>query len=327
MGDVRGVLLRTPVWVVILVGVLAGLGVGLLASAAQPTLYRAKGTLVVERGTQPLVGSAGDEALVRTFRALGNSDAVAESLIANLALPGSAKTFHDRVKVTTDGSAVLYVRADAPTEARAIQIVQQLGLELTKLVHDRFGQVTLGGREPLQIAVFDAPHALSDRVSPQTRRMLGWGALLGLVAGLLGANILASRRPPSLTIDQPPLLGEVGSEGGFDAVAGRLLEIARQEPFQTVVLVGDADAKVATGIAGALTERGQLTAVARAGEPGTRLEGLAARHAFVLVGAGALDPELAASADVVVAVTDGDSPGLDLLLGLYGVRLVGAVVA
>jgi capsular polysaccharide biosynthesis protein len=329
MDDVRGVLLRTPLWVLILLGVGAGIGVAAWVSATQPTLYRAEGTLVVERGTQPLPGGPANEGLVRTLRELGDSDAVSQTVIANLGLHESSGAFHDRVSVkTAPGAAVLKISADASDKTRAFQIVQQLGLVLTKLVRDRFGQVTPGGREPLQVAVFDPPHVLPHRVSPRVGRTLGWGALFGLVAGLLAANLVAARRAPRLRVEAPLLLGEVGSDDGFDGVAARLLELAQEHPFQTVVFAGDADARIAAGIVAALTDRGESAAWARGDEAdAAELAALAARNAFVLVGAPALDARLAAGADAVVAVTGGDLPPLDLLLGMRGVRLVGAVIA
>jgi capsular polysaccharide biosynthesis protein len=326
MNNARGVLLRTLLWVLVLVGIVAGLGVAALVGVLEPARYRAEGSLVVERGTQPLVGSHG---LIRTIRDLAGSDTVAQDVISTLALHETAAAFRDHVTVTEDDdSAVLLVRADTSDKPRSKEIVVQLGLVLTQLVHERFGQVSPTGGEPIQVAVLDQAHALPGRVSPNVWRNLGWGALFGLVAGLLAANLVATRRPPRLLVETPPVLGEVGSDAGFDRVAGRLLELANEHPFQTILVAGDADGRVATGVAASLAARGITSAWVRAADTdAVGLEGLAARNAFVLVAAPGLDTPFASDADAVLAVTDGSPPPLELILGLRGARLLGAVVA
>src|SRR5581483_10178292 len=165
-------------------------------------------------------------------------------------------------------------------------IVLQLGLLLTQLVHARFGQVSPAGGEPVQLAVLDQPHELSGRVAPNVWRDLSWGALFGLVAGLLVANAAAVRRPPKIAVETPPVLGEVSGRDGYDAVAERLLELARSRPFQTVVVAGDPEGRVARGVAAALAGRGATSTSARSADTdAAALDALAARHAFVLLGA------------------------------------------
>lgn len=213
--------------------------------------------------------------------------------------------------------------------AGAKAIALQLGLVLTQTVHERFGQAAVGG-EPVQVAVLDEAHTLPGRVSPNIPRNLGWGALFGLVAGLLAANVVATRRPPRLEVEAPPVLGEIGSDGGFDGVAASLLDLAKEHPFQTVVVAGDDDARVSTGVAAALTDRGESAVWVHAADtdaPG--LEALAARNAFVLVAASELDAWLASGADaVVMVVTESHRlPPLELALDLRGVRFLGSVVA
>lgn len=330
MDDLGGVLLRTPLVVLVLAGVVAGVGVAVLVGVLQQPRYRAEGSLVVERGTQPLTGGSSTRGLVLTVRDLARSEAVAQAVITNLALHESTASFREHVEVITDeGSAVLLIRADAGQRARAKAIALQLGLVLTQTVHERFGQAAVGG-EPVQVAVLDEAHALPGRVSPNIPRNLGWGALFGLVAGLLAANVAATRRPPRLEVEAPPILGEIGSDGGFDGVASRLLDLAKEHPFQTVVVAGDDDAGVSTGVAAALTDRGESAVWVRAADTDAAgLEALAARNAFVLVAASELDAGLASSADaVVMVVTESHRLApLELVLGLRGVRFLGSVAS
>jgi capsular polysaccharide biosynthesis protein len=313
--------------VLVLLGVGAGAAAAIGVGYLQQTRYRAEASLVVERGTQPLAGGASSHGLVVTIRDLANSESVAQAVITSLGLNESTAAYRDRVQVTIDDdSAVLLIRADASQRARAKAIALQLGLVVTQTVHVRFGQAAVGG-EPVQVAVLDAAHTLPGRISPNVRRNLGWGALFGLVAGLLAANAVAMRRPPRLVVEAPPVLGAVGSDGGFDGVAATLLALLAEHAFQTVVLAGDGDAHVSIGVARALTERGETAVWVRAADAeATTLQALASRNAFVLVAASELDARLAADADAVVAVTDGRSPPLELVFGLRGVPLLGVVV-
>jgi capsular polysaccharide biosynthesis protein len=313
----------------VLLGVGAGAAVALGVGATQQPRYRAEASLVVERGTQPLTGGAGSRGLVITIRDLAESATVSQAVITNLALHESVDAFRSRVRVTVDGeSPVLLIRADASRRDRAQAIAQQLGLVVTQTVHQRFGQAAVGG-EPVQAAVLDEAHALPGRVSPNVRRNLGWGALFGLIAGLLLANVVAARRPTTPAAEAPPLLGQVGPDGGFEQVAGALLSLAKQHPFQTVVVAGDDDAHASIGIARALTDRGETAAWALAADTdASAIDALAARNAFVLVAARELDARLAGHADAVVAVVpeSQSQPPLELVLGVRGVRLLGTVI-
>jgi len=323
MSGPRGVLVRTPLLVLLVAAVAAGVGVAGIVVALTPSRYRAESSLVVQRGTRP----ATTPGLVRTIRDLGASDTVAAGVIRNLDLKESTDAFRKRVVVTEDDdSAVLLLRADAGDGERAKSIALQLGLLLTQLVHERFGQVSPSGGEPVQLSVLDQPHVLPGRVTPNVWRDLGWGALFGLVGGLFVANFAARRRPPRLAVESPAVLGDLGRGDGFDAVAGRLLELADARPFQTVVVAGDTDGRVANGVAAALAARGvSSTSVASGDADAARLDALAARHVFVLV-ASALDTSEAPATDAAVAVTDGSPLPLELVLGLRGAPLLGAVV-
>ena len=298
-----------PAVVLVLAGIAVGVGVAAIVTVLQHTRYRAEASLVVQRGTQPVT----DHGLVRTVGDLARSDTVATDVARNLALHESTDALRTHMHVNEDqDSAFLLLSADANSRTLASQIVTQLGLVVTQAVRQRFGQVSPTGGEPVQVVLIDQPHVLPGHVSPNLRRNLGFGALFGLVAGLFLANLFAPRRPARVTIAPPPVLGS-----GADAVAGRLLELARATPFQTVAVAGDDDGSFAGEVADALAARGVTSARA---EDADALPGLAARNAFVLVGAGLADIP---PTDAVVALADGSPLPLELVTGLRGARFLG----
>jgi capsular polysaccharide biosynthesis protein len=307
--------------------VAAGLAAGLVAAYAQslrePTLYRAEMSLVVERGNQPLPGGAATSGLVSTFHKLIESNVVATNVIQNLALGESATTFLDRLSVAKSGnSAVLQIRVDDGDPGRATQIAQQLGLVFTQLVRERFGQQTSATTQPVQIAVFDPAHALPGKVSPRLWRDLGWGALFGLLGGLLVANVGARRRPPRRSVEGLRVLGDADAA---DAVADSLIELSARLPFQTVALAGDPEGIVTATVAHALAERGELTIWMRAADADAdELERLSARCAYVLVAGATLDPRL--SVDAAIAVTGPANVGIvESLFRQPGLRVLGTI--
>jgi capsular polysaccharide biosynthesis protein len=304
-------------------GLAAGLAAAFVQSLREPTLYRAETSLVVERGNQPLSGGAGTSGLVSTFRKLIETNVVATNVIQNLALGESASTLLHRLSVEQSGStSVLRLDVDDGDPVRATKIAQQLGLVFTQLVHNRFGQATSASVQPLAIAVFDPAHALPGKVSPHLRRDLAWGALLGLLAGLLVASFGARRPPEKRSIEGLRVLGDAGSA---DEVAASLIELSAQQPFQTVALAGDPEGWVTASVAHALAERGALTIWVRAADAdSSELERLAARCTYVLVAAAAIDPKL--SVDAAIAVTGPANVGLaESLLRQPGLRVLGTI--
>jgi capsular polysaccharide biosynthesis protein len=304
---------RWPLIVLIVaVGVAAGLGVAYAQSRREPTLYRAQTSLVVERGNQPLVGSEG---LISTLRRLVRSNVVATDVIGKLGLDESAAKLLHRLSVAKSGSsAVLRIQAEAGDPATATKIATQVGESFTQEVGAHFPAV--------QIAVFDPAHALPGKASPQRRRDLAWGALLGLLVGLLVANLGVRQRPEQRSLAGLRVLGDAGSP---DDLAKVLMELSVQLPFQTVALAGDPDGAVAASLAHALAERGALTIWVRAADAdGAELERLAARCAFVLVAGATFDPNL--SVDAAIAVTSPANVGIaDRLVRQPGLRILGTV--
>jgi hypothetical protein len=100
-----------------------------------------------------------------------------------------------------------------------------------------------------------------------------------------------------------------------------LVARSTEDPFQTLLVAGDADGSITAGIAQALAARGELTMWIRASDADeAELDRLTARCAYVLVAAPALDPVLALTVDAVAVVSDGSS-----FQTPHGVRVVGTV--
>ena len=289
------------------VGVVVGLGAGYGVSTRQPTLYRAETSLVVQRGNQPLEGGTGPHGLVTTFRHLLESNLVATNVIQLVALPESPSRFLSRLSVAeNDGSAVLRVRFDDPSRAKAVQTVQEIGLFFPQTVRERFGQVTTALPDPVNVSVFDQAHPLPGKASPRVSRDLAWGALFGLLGGLLVANLATTQRRRPADARILPVLGDVNSPGGFDQAANSLVALSAKQPFQTIALEGDPDGAVTAGLAHALAARGELTIWIQAADAdAAELDRLSARCSYVLVaGQNDLGAALESAVDAVITVTD-----------------------
>src|SRR5437868_3619390 len=189
MVNARDLLTRPALWVPLAGALALGLAGGAVVTAFEPSLYRAETSLVVQRGGQPLAGGAKTADTVRTMRDLARSDVVATNVIRNLGLHRSPSALLGRVAVDTD-AAVLRVHVDDGSKTHAKQIAQELALVFTQLVRARFGA------SGLSVSVFDPPHALDGRVSPQPVRNLAWGALVGLLVGSAATAAAAVRTAP-----------------------------------------------------------------------------------------------------------------------------------
>jgi capsular polysaccharide biosynthesis protein len=318
-------------WLLVVALVAAGTAAGLVAaavvSATQATLYRAETTLIVQQAGTPLPGGPDTNGLIRTVRNLLATDIVSQVVVRNLALHETPARLRQNLKVVSDPSAVLKVQVDDSDQTKATQIAQELGVVFSQIVQDRFGHAA----KPLQVVVFDPAHPVG-KVSPRLGRDLGWGALLGALAGLLAANLLVTLRQgrPGLgrvPAGRPPVLGDLSTEGGLAAIADSLLASSDARPFQTVLVVGDADEQVAAELAETLAGRGQLAMWVRAADAdAAELDRLTARCRFVLVSAPSLESPLEADVDAVVRVAS-RSELVALVAGPPGVRIVGTVIA
>ena len=187
----------------VLVGVAAGIGGAYGFGKIQTTLYASQTSLVVQQGNQPLSGGPTATGLVSTIRDLVRSDIVASNVIQNLQVHESSTTFLRRVSVhNATGSAVITLRVLDESSARSKQIAQELALVFTQLVRDRFGQSSSATQTPIQVSVFDPAHTIAGKAQPRVKRDLAWGALFGVLAGLLVANLAAVRRRPARWVER-----------------------------------------------------------------------------------------------------------------------------
>ena len=319
-------------WLLALVLIVAGLIVGVTGAFAysrtEPKLYRAQTALIAQSGSQPVTGG-----VLRTISDLLTTDIVAQNVIRNQQLTESSSQFFNRMHVKIAGS-VITVGIDDKSQDEAVRLAQELSIVFAQLVRDRFGTAA----NAAGVTIFDPAHAVG-QVSPSVRRDVGWGALFGALLGLLVANVFVLRGRRGIWMPAPypylevPVLGPVEQPAlpaparpqllGFDdeEIAGTLLARSTEDPFQTVLVAGDADGSITAGIAQALAGRGELTMWVRAADADeAELDRLSARCAYVLIAAPSLDPVLGLTVDAVVVVTDG-SP----FQAPPGVRVVGTV--
>jgi uncharacterized protein involved in exopolysaccharide biosynthesis len=154
-------------------GVLAGLAVALAVAVLLPETYRATGVLVLSGG-----GETADAAELLSSRG------VAESAAANLRLDEPPK-----VDVgAEEGSALLRYAVEDRDPEEASRVAQEVASVFTVLYNTRFG----GGRTA---AVWEAPRAGVDPVSPRPALLLALGALAGGLAGVLGWLYVRRGRP------------------------------------------------------------------------------------------------------------------------------------
>jgi len=255
-------------------GAAAGLLAGWVATFFQPTLYRSETEFVAQHGSE------------RTVHDLLESDIVTQVVIRNLSLNESSRRFDSRLHIRDDGSSVLRVGVDDPSQAKATQIAQELGVVFTQIVQDRFGHT-------VQVVVFDPAHDVG-KVSPPLGADLGWGALIGALAGLLAANLWLRREPA---------VAPVRLDGSVPEMADALLARSAAEPFQTVLVAGADGERVAAGLADSMAARGQQALWVRSADASPQeLARLAAHASFVFVAARSANHRLARKVDLVVAL-------------------------
>jgi hypothetical protein len=146
--------------------VAAGVVAGLIFAASEPTLYRSRVTLVIERNGKP----ASDASLARSFAELATSDIVLRNVSQALGASVGANRLHVHA-----GNGVVKLAYDAGNRIEAARIAQQIAVDFSQAVASRFGG------SGVQASVFDPPHD-TGRVSPHILRDAGLGLLVGLVA-------------------------------------------------------------------------------------------------------------------------------------------------
>ena len=266
-------------WLLIVAVTAVAAGVAAAVTYARTPLHRAETKVLVAQG-----GNAGSVAFARTLKDLVRSNIVAQNVVQDLRLQLSAGRLLDKLSVVADpSSAVITIRADDRSRARAQQIVQETALVFVQLVKQRFAELS---PDPAQAAlaaptatVFDPAHALDGQLEPDPARDIGIGAGLGLLLGLLGAFLrdaldrrLRSRDVAAAAFALPVLATvQAGSDKrrsldgdveGLATLRSSLQLLALRRPLCTLVVTG-ATAGVEP-VAG-LVAAGLATAYARAG--------------------------------------------------------------
>ena len=182
----------------VLAGTAAGLAVAALLTLLQSSTYRADASIaLVRQGLPP----GDDPALAEAAEAatdLFHSRAVAEPAIANLRLEESADDLLDRTSVQTEaGSSLVRITVEAPSREEARRSVQELTELATVLFNGRYGPETAA-------AVWEAPRAQADRVSPRPARNLALGALLGALLGSLLVSLAGGALPRGRSEPETP---------------------------------------------------------------------------------------------------------------------------
>jgi capsular polysaccharide biosynthesis protein len=182
--------LRRRAWIIALLALLAG-GTALAVSLRAEPVYRASMKIVVGQGGgvfQPAFGNS-VQPFTQTMTSLLQSNVVAEAAVRESRLQEDPTVLLDDLDVTSaPDSSVLVVTYDNPDRARAVLVLQAVGSAFTRLVQERLGAVEgAAGTQPVTATVFDPPHGLEGRVSPQPVRDTVLATLLGLALGVIAA--------------------------------------------------------------------------------------------------------------------------------------------
>lgn len=263
-------------WLLALVVAAVAAGVAVAVTLVRTDVYRAETKLIVSgaSGTPPATFS-------RTLRDLVLSNIVAQNVVQDLRLDMSSARLLGKLSVTAEtGSAVVTIRADDSSRARALQIAQEAGLVFTQLVKQRYAEVsadpTKVGTGP-SVTIFDPAHGLPGQVSPNIWRDIGVGSGLGVLLGLLAAFLrdtfdrrLRGRQDTAQAF-AAPVLGEIprsarrvhlleGDIASFSALRAALQLLALRRPLKTLLVTSAGSAAaavpVAAGLAGAYARSG-----------------------------------------------------------------------
>lgn len=271
-------------WLIILLVTAVAVAVAVVITLARTGTYRAETQLIVTDGA-----GATPATFSRTLRELVRSNVVAQNVIQDLRLDLTAGQLLDKLSVVSDaGSAVVTIRADDTSRARAQQIAQEAGLVFAQLVKQRFAEASAN---PTSIAsgptvtVFDPAHSTPGKVSPNTWRDIGIGAVLGVLLGLLAGflrDALDARirgREDAAAAFGVAVLGEIGRPGrkthplegdieALGALRASLQLLGRQRSLKTILVTSAGSSgsalPVAAGLAGAYARSGARVALVEA---------------------------------------------------------------
>jgi succinoglycan biosynthesis transport protein ExoP len=186
---IRVIRKRWQIIVAVMLVVLAGAA---LATALSPKIYQAQTQLFVSTsgggGSDPtgalLSGSSFTQQRVLSYADVITTPKVLDPVIETLKLHTSAATLGTQITATVPLNTVLIQVDVTNTDPRvAAEVADALGKQFTQTVAE-IESVTKGQPSPVKLTIVSAPTVPTTPISPQPKRNLALGVVLGLLLGL-----------------------------------------------------------------------------------------------------------------------------------------------
>ena len=207
-------------WRLVVAGLVLGLAVATAVIVLIPRQYSASVTMIVS--AVPREGLASEDVSaqrVQTYVELMRSNGLAADVVATMNLNVSADDLVKRITVTSSPETALLtaaVTSDSPEIA--IDVANAVGAAFIKKVA-LLEQPTQSAAAPAwQVKVFEPAAAPAEMVTPRPVLYLLWGAVLGLLAGIVAALLrnwldLSLKRQRQLERTfHAPVLGIIGRD-------------------------------------------------------------------------------------------------------------------
>lgn len=326
-------------WVILLVSLVAGIGLGAAISSVEPTLYSATSTGYVVAGTSETVGDAlAGKSLAAekagTYLPLVQSRTVAEDIAGQLGL-ASTDQVAGALAAKADG-VIFRITATASSPELAAQMADA-AIRATSAAANELETMTMSGESTghtvVSIVPMEAAITPTQPVSPDWTRNLAVGMALGLICGLglvvlrhvldrrvrqasdveeiTGASVLAVV-PQAKVLSNTTTLGRGPEAEALRQLRTNLRFVNVDNPPRSIVITSPNEAEgkstIAAHLAVALAQSGQQTVLIDAD---LRRPSQAAR--FDVDGTVGLTQVLAGSAKLVNAPVATSQPNLLLL--------------
>lgn len=279
-------------WLILLLFLAAGIGLGAAVSSVQPTLYSATSTGYVVAGTSQTVGDAlAGKSLAAekasTYVPLVQSRAVAEDVAGQLGL-ASTDQVAGSLTARTDG-VIFRITATASTPELAAQMADA-AIRATSVAANELETMTISGESSgntvVGIVPMEAAISPANPISPDWTRNLVIGGALGLLAGfgllvlrhtldrrvrqasdveeLTGASALAIV-PLAKALANTTMLGDGPEAEALRQLRTNLRFVNVDHQPRTIVITSpnaeEGKSTIAAHLAVALAESGQRTAL------------------------------------------------------------------
>jgi receptor protein-tyrosine kinase len=219
-------------WWLALVGLIVGGTGGLVASLTATPLYTSSTQLFVSTRdsastSEVFQGSQFSQQRVASYARLLTGEELAARVVDRINLSQSASVLSDQIVATTAPDTVLIdVTVTDSSPQAAQQIAEAVGVEFIDFVSELETPVS-GGPSPVQVAVTDRPEVPESPTSPQVRRNVALGLIVGLLAGA-GLALLRARLDQSVRdVDEVAVLAGA-------PVIGTVLRDAALEKSHTI---------------------------------------------------------------------------------------------